>query len=628
MILTELYENSSVLDRLSSALEGGENAGARVKIDGLAGSLAPVLAAALAPRIPTSSQIMIAPTKEDAYYLAGDLEAIINEECGMRNEESTDTPTNSSVLTPHSSLSVLLFPTSYRKAYNYDPEQTENSNVIMRGEVVKTLASGERCIVVTYPDALAEKVPAPKVLADSTLRLVRGMEMELDSLIDRLQELGFDRVDFVVEGGQFAVRGGIVDIYSLASENPYRIEFFDNEIDSLRTFDAATQLSVKQLDRVDIVGKVDRGERKEESDDDAPQSSSQVSLLAYFSSADILWVQGLMQAAERMETLLGDTRRAYNDRLADKEHTIVGTLPQPEEMSCSANEFIKELLRLRVVEHGNNRYFSQATRIEVHSEPQPAFGKRFDMLTADLSEHVDNGYRILITVSNESQRKRLEKILGGESEKWKVESDAAAPGQLPSLSLPLSNSKPGVRLFNRHISRRTHQAHLLIGCEAPDIFSQQKTAFTLLNNILGGPAMNSRLNVAIRERYGFCYTIESQYVPFSDTGLFYIYAGVDLDAEERVIDLIKTELRRIAETPLTPRQLRTAQQQFIGQMAINNDNGLNEMQSIGKACLSFEHVDTIEEMNADIMRVTADELASIAAQRFKPDTLSTLVYGR
>lgn len=188
--------------------------------------------------------------------------------------------------------------------------------------------------------------------------------------------------------------------------------------------------------------------------------------------------------------------------------------------------------------------------------------------------------------------------------------------------------KPQVLQFTRHISRRTHQAHLLIGCEAPDIFSQQKTAFTLLNNILGGPAMNSRLNVAIRERYGFCYTIESQYVPFSDTGLFYIYAGVDLDAEERVIALIKDELRRIAEIQLTPRQLRTAQQQFIGQMAINNDNGLNEMQSIGKAYLSFDHVDTLEEMNADIMRVTADDLCSIAAQRFIPDSLSTLVYGK
>jgi len=186
--------------------------------------------------------------------------------------------------------------------------------------------------------------------------------------------------------------------------------------------------------------------------------------------------------------------------------------------------------------------------------------------------------------------------------------------------------KPEFQIFQRHVNRRTHQSHLLLGCEAPDIYKQQKTAFTLLNNILGGPAMNSRLNVAIRERYGFCYTIESQYVPFTDTGLFYIYAGVDHDAEERVINLIMDELHRMASTALTPRQLKTAQQQFIGQMAINNAGGINEMQSIGKACLCFEHVDTLEEMNADIMRQTADDLLTVAQSCFADGRFSTLIY--
>ncbi|MBQ8704181.1 MAG: insulinase family protein [Bacteroidales bacterium] len=189
------------------------------------------------------------------------------------------------------------------------------------------------------------------------------------------------------------------------------------------------------------------------------------------------------------------------------------------------------------------------------------------------------------------------------------------------------SAKPSFHVFDRHFNRHTHQAHLLLGCEAPDVYHRDKTAFTLLNNILGGPAMNSRLNVAIRERYGFCYTIESQYVPFSDTGLFYLYAGVDLGAQQRVVDLVRRELQHMADTPLTERQLRQAQRQFIGQMAINNDLGLNEMQSIGKACLNFDHVDTLEEMNADIMNVTADDLQRVASERFLPDRLSTLVYG-
>ena len=139
--------------------------------------------------------------------------------------------------------------------------------------------------------------------------------------------------------------------------------------------------------------------------------------------------------------------------------------------------------------------------------------------------------------------------------------------------------------------------------------------------------MNSRLNVAIRERYGFCYSIESQYVPFSDAGLFYVYAGVDLDAQERVCQLVRQELYCMAETALTPTALRQAQRQFVGQMTINNDNGLNEMQSIGKAYLCFDKVDTIEEMAADIMSVTPDNLRDTAAEVFAPDGISTLIYG-
>lgn len=189
------------------------------------------------------------------------------------------------------------------------------------------------------------------------------------------------------------------------------------------------------------------------------------------------------------------------------------------------------------------------------------------------------------------------------------------------------SAKPEFRTFDRHINRRTHQAHLLIGCEAPDVYSNDKTAFSLLNNILGGPAMNSRLNVAIREHYGFCYNIESQYIPFSDTGLFYIYAGVDLDAQEKARKLIANELTRIADTPLSTAQLRAAQRQMIGQMAINDDFGMNEMQAIGKAYLCYDHVNTLEEMNADLMAVTADDLQRVAQERFNPDLFGTLIYG-
>lgn len=201
-------------------------------------------------------------------------------------------------------------------------------------------------------------------------------------------------------------------------------------------------------------------------------------------------------------------------------------------------------------------------------------------------------------------------------------------GEYDNQSVPNTrNERPEFRVFDRHVNRHTHQAHMLIGCEAPDIYHADKTAFSLLNNILGGPAMNSRLNVAVREHYGFCYNIESQYIPFSDTGLFYVYAGVDLDAHEKARRLICDELMKIAEKSLSERQLRLAQRQMIGQMAINDDFGMNEMQSIGKAYLSYEHVNTLEEMSADLMSVTTGDLLRVAQERFNPNRFSTLIYG-
>ena len=232
--------------------------------------------------------------------------------------------------------------------------------------------------------------------------------------------------------------------------------------------------------------------------------------------------------------------------------------------------------------------------------------------------------RMVVTVSGDVRMERLVKLcerhFGGYPE--------SAQSSPSAQSAPNTRKeKPVFRVFDRHINRHTHQAHLLIGCEAPDIYHADKTAFSLLNNILGGPAMNSRLNVSVREHNGFCYNIESQYVPFSDTGLFYVYAGVDLEAQEKARKLICDELMKTAEQSLSERQLRLAQRQMIGQMAINDDFGMNEMQSIGKAYLSYDHVNTLEEMSADLMAVTTGDLLRVAQERFDPQKFSTLIYG-
>ena len=204
----------------------------------------------------------------------------------------------------------------------------------------------------------------------------------------------------------------------------------------------------------------------------------------------------------------------------------------------------------------------------------------------------------------------------------------------PSLPAPVSDTHPltqpqvtsTANVFNVTRHKHTHQVHLLAGGPAPTLFDNDKTAFTFLNNIIGGPAMNSRLNVAVREREGFCYSIESQYVPFTDSGLFYIYAGVDSDAAERSTELILNELRHLREQPLSPQHLKAAQTQLIGQMAITNDSSLNEMQSIGKACLNYGRADTLEEMERDILALTPADLQEAAQRYLQEDNLSILYY--
>lgn len=305
MILTELYQESTLTKLIDEKLQTPK---VRLHVDGMTGSLPAVTISALAQRRPTVSQLVIAPSKEEAYYLQNDLEAL------MGNEH------------------VMLFPTSYRKAYHYDPDQTENANILMRTEVVKALGSSEPVIVISFPEALSEKVVAQRTFAAKSLRLARGGKMDMWDLVERLQELGFEREDFVVEPGQYAVRGGIVDVYSFGSDLPFRIEFFDEEVDSLRTYDTVSQLSVKQLDRIDIIPKMSNMSGQSDS------SEEKVCLMEYFGSEDVVWVQSLMMAAEQMEKILADTRKEYESRLVDKEHPIAGTLPKPEDLSCPANE--------------------------------------------------------------------------------------------------------------------------------------------------------------------------------------------------------------------------------------------------------------------------------------------------
>jgi predicted Zn-dependent peptidase len=148
----------------------------------------------------------------------------------------------------------------------------------------------------------------------------------------------------------------------------------------------------------------------------------------------------------------------------------------------------------------------------------------------------------------------------------------------------------------------------------------------LLNNILGGPGMNSRLNLSVRERHGLAYTVESSYNAYSDTGIFSIYTGLDNGTLDKTVELIHRELRKLREQSLGPGQLRTAKQQLTGQLAVAYESNLNKMLSMGKSMLMSNRVLSLQEINEKIEIVTSKQLAETAREVFDPLMLSMLSY--
>ena len=176
------------------------------------------------------------------------------------------------------------------------------------------------------------------------------------------------------------------------------------------------------------------------------------------------------------------------------------------------------------------------------------------------------------------------------------------------------------------LHRDTHQAHVMIGSRGYDAHNEKRTALYLLNNILGGPGMNSRLNVALRERSGLVYNVEANLTSYTDTGVFCIYFGTEHDHVERCIRLVKKELKRLCEKPLTSTQLNAAKKQIIGQIGVARDNAENTALGMAKTFLHYGEMDDPKKLFQRIEALTAKELWEVSNEMFAEDYLSTLIY--
>lgn len=193
---------------------------------------------------------------------------------------------------------------------------------------------------------------------------------------------------------------------------------------------------------------------------------------------------------------------------------------------------------------------------------------------------------------------------------------AAPKRETPPLYIPRKLS----------LNRNTHQAHVMMGARAYDANNEKRTALYLLNNLLGGPGMNSRLNVSLRERSGLVYTVESNLMSYTDTGVFSIYFGADPTDIERCIRLVHKELKRLRETPLSPARLAAAKKQLIGQIGVARDNFENRALDMAKTFLHYNHMEKAEEVFRRIDALTAHQLWEVANEVMTEENLSTLIY--
>jgi len=227
-IVDALFTKSSQVRKLGETITQSQK---KIHISGLVGAATSLVIADTFKKLELPL-LLIFNDKEEAAYHLNDLENILGDK------------------------EVLFYPGSYRRPYQI--EETDNANVLLRSEVLNRINSRKKpAIIVTYPDALFEKVATRKELEKNTLKISVGDQLSIDFINEVLFEYQFHRTDFVTEPGEFSVRGGILDVFSFSNDKPYRIEFFGNEVESIRTFDVETQLSLEQVKKVLVIPNVD-----------------------------------------------------------------------------------------------------------------------------------------------------------------------------------------------------------------------------------------------------------------------------------------------------------------------------------------------------------------------------------
>ena len=350
---------------------------------------------------------------------------------------------------------VLFFPSSYRRAVKYG--QRDAANEILRTETLSRLSAqtaGDALYVVTCPEALSELVVSKRRLDERTINIAVGDIVDFADLGRKMREFGFKEVDYVYEPGQFAMRGSIIDVYSYSSELPFRIDFFGDEVDTIRTFEVADQLSKDSKQQVRIVPELAQlTEEKQPFTSLLPEDALLVmkDRLYLCSTIEKIYNDGFSQQA-MTERLEGATEVEQEQIMRDmrKENNLV-----------APSKFREEICRFRLVEFGAQPSGTPQVSIEFHISPQPLFHKNFSLLTQTLDDYLLQGYRLYILADSEKQTQRLRDIFDSEElqqmRRNKEHSlSANHNSQLPTLNSQLSNTQHSTLPFTP-VNRTLHE---------------------------------------------------------------------------------------------------------------------------------------------------------------------------
>jgi transcription-repair coupling factor (superfamily II helicase) len=367
--LVQLYAMAPAIKAIRKTIE--DSSVHSVFLDGLVASSSPMLFAAVAcsQKMSGSSHLFILPDEEEAGYFYHDLKQIFGEK--LRTGDSGDS----------SQDHVLFFPSSYRRAIKF--AQRDSANEILRTEVLAQLSSSaSHLFLVTYPSAIAEQVISKQQLSEHTLVLRQGQTIEIDDVVKTLRGFGFHEVDYVYEPGQFAQRGSILDVFSYSCEFPFRIDFFGDDIETIRTFEVSDQLSRDIKLEISIIPEL--GLTQEE--------VRWSSFLSFLKKDTIVVAKDILFVRDAIERTCQE---------ANEEETRV----------ISGAQFMDEIAAFRLIEFGHRPSSKSDASLAFHTSPQPLLHKNFDLLRQSFTDYQAEGYHIYILADSQKQLQRLRDIL-------------------------------------------------------------------------------------------------------------------------------------------------------------------------------------------------------------------------